>query len=76
MTIFILRSFNFDILILWPLQVIDMLDDEAGDYHVPAGGKIVDHHGCDFFPERFFQLVVVLRTPTERLYDRLEHRYV
>ena len=49
--------------------------DEEGDYYVPAGGKIVDHHGCDFFPQRFFQLVVVLRAPTELLWDRLERRF-
>ncbi|KAK3923702.1 Adenylate kinase isoenzyme 6 [Frankliniella fusca] len=26
------------------------------------GGKIVDYHGCDFFPERWFDIVFVLRT--------------
>ncbi|OBS66694.1 hypothetical protein A6R68_04759, partial [Neotoma lepida] len=26
------------------------------------GGVIVDYHGCDFFPERWFHIVFVLRT--------------
>ncbi|KAH1191736.1 Adenylate kinase isoenzyme 6 [Glycine max] len=26
------------------------------------GGNIVDYHGCDFFPERWFDSVVVLQT--------------
>jgi adenylate kinase len=26
------------------------------------GGILVDYHGCDFFPERWFDLVVVLQT--------------
>ncbi|TPX67244.1 adenylate kinase [Spizellomyces sp. 'palustris'] len=38
------------------------------------GGKVVDHHGCDFFPERWFDLVVVLRTDNQILYPRLEQR--
>jgi hypothetical protein len=27
-----------------------------------AGGNVVDFHSCDFFPERWFDLVVILRT--------------
>ncbi|KAJ3057418.1 hypothetical protein HK097_007597 [Rhizophlyctis rosea] len=38
------------------------------------GGKIIDHHGCDFFPERWFDLVVVLRTDNSVLYPRLKKR--
>lgn len=39
------------------------------------GGNIVDYHGCDFFPERWFDLVVVLQTDNSVLYDRLSKRY-
>ncbi len=39
------------------------------------GNVIVDHHGCDFFPERWFDLVVVLRTDNSVLYNRLQKRY-
>lgn len=39
------------------------------------GGNIVDYHGCDFFPERWFDYVVVLQTDNTILYDRLSRRY-
>eukprot|EP00274_Cyanoptyche_gloeocystis_P008492 CAMPEP_0196662936 /NCGR_PEP_ID=MMETSP1086-20130531/50904_1 /TAXON_ID=77921 /ORGANISM="Cyanoptyche gloeocystis , Strain SAG4.97" /LENGTH=174 /DNA_ID=CAMNT_0041998569 /DNA_START=56 /DNA_END=580 /DNA_ORIENTATION=+ len=38
------------------------------------GGVIVDHHEVEFFPERWFDLVVVLRTDNSLLYPRLEGR--
>lgn len=38
------------------------------------GGVIVDYHGCDFFPERWFDRVVVLQTDNSVLYDRLSKR--
>ena len=40
------------------------------------GGNIVDYHGCEFFPERWFDIVFVLRTDNTLLYNRLEKRYV
>jgi adenylate kinase len=51
------------------LQLIDELEDKMGQ-----GGNIVDYHGCDFFPERWFDIVFVLRTSNTVLYDRLAHR--
>jgi adenylate kinase len=41
-----------------------------------VGGKIIDYHGCDFFPERWFDVVFVLRTNNTLLFDRLEKRLV
>jgi adenylate kinase len=42
---------------------------------IMAGGAIlVDHHSSDWFPQRWFQAIVVLRTDTAVLYDRLEAR--
>jgi adenylate kinase len=38
------------------------------------GGRLVDYHGCDFFPERWFDLVVVLQTDNSLLWERLEKR--
>lgn len=38
------------------------------------GGRIVDYHGTDFFPERWFDIVFVLRTNNTILYDRLVAR--
>ena len=39
-------------------------------------GNVVEYHGCDFFPERWFDLIIVLRTDNTILYDRLHHRLV
>ena len=39
-----------------------------------AGGAVVDHHGCDWFPERWFDLVVVLRADNGVLHRRLTDR--
>ncbi|KAG3272488.1 hypothetical protein H1C71_030683 [Ictidomys tridecemlineatus] len=41
---------------------------------IREGGTIVDYHGCDFFPERWFHVVFVLRTDNSVLYKRLETR--
>jgi adenylate kinase len=38
------------------------------------GGIVVDFHSCDFFPERWFDLVLVLRSTTENIFDRLTTR--
>lgn len=50
---------------------MDELEDKMGD-----GGIIIDYHGCDFFPERWFHIVFVLRTDNTNLYNRLESRFV
>lgn len=34
----------------------------------------MDYHGCDFFPERWFDLVIVLQTDNGVLWERLEKR--
>eukprot|EP00270_Netrium_digitus_P000835 TRINITY_DN10953_c0_g1_i1.p1 TRINITY_DN10953_c0_g1~~TRINITY_DN10953_c0_g1_i1.p1 ORF type:complete len:181 (+),score=51.44 TRINITY_DN10953_c0_g1_i1:66-608(+) len=51
----------------------DRLCDELEE-RLAGGGVIVDYHGCDFFPERWFSLVVVLQTDNSVLYDRLVAR--
>ncbi len=38
------------------------------------GGCVVDFHSPELFPERWFDLVLVLRADTEVLYDRLTSR--
>lgn len=38
------------------------------------GGVILDHHSCDWFPQRWIHLLVVLTCSTETLYDRLDAR--
>ncbi|KAI0031324.1 P-loop containing nucleoside triphosphate hydrolase protein [Vararia minispora EC-137] len=39
-----------------------------------AGGVILDWHTCEMFPERWIDLVVVLRCDHTKLWDRLERR--
>ncbi|KAI9291645.1 P-loop containing nucleoside triphosphate hydrolase protein [Neoconidiobolus thromboides FSU 785] len=51
----------------------DKLNDELEEI-MEDGGKIVDFHSSDMFPERFFDLVVVLQTDNGVLYKRLEKR--
>ncbi|CAL5190389.1 unnamed protein product [Lathyrus oleraceus] len=51
----------------------DLVCDELEDV-MENGGNIVDYHGCDFFPERWFDYVVVLQTDNTILYDRLTRR--
>ncbi|CAJ2633628.1 unnamed protein product [Trifolium pratense] len=51
----------------------DLVCDELEDI-MEEGGNIVDYHGCDFFPERWFDCVVVLQTDNSVLYDRLSKR--
>ncbi|KAI0120038.1 AAA domain-containing protein [Nemania sp. FL0031] len=50
-------------------KLLDALEDEVAE-----GGCIIDWHACDLFPERWVDLVVVLRVQTSTLYDRLKAR--
>jgi adenylate kinase len=59
------------------MDTYDLDEDPLLDYleeELKEGGCVVDYHSCDFFPERWFDLVVVLRVNTEELYDRLTRR--
>lgn len=53
------------------LQLLDELEGRQA-----GGGKVVDYHSCELFPERWFDAVFVLRTGTKYLFDRLKERYV
>jgi len=50
-------------------KLLDEIEDQMDD-----GGKVVDYHGCDFFPKRYFDAVFILRTENTVLYDRLVAR--
>ena len=52
-------------------QLLDELEPSAS-----AGGVILDWHTCEIFPERWADLVVVLRCDHTRLWNRLEKRCV
>ncbi len=49
--------------------VLDELEEMQAE-----GGLVVDHHGSDFFPERWFSLVVVLRASPALIKARLMQR--
>ncbi|KAF2205806.1 P-loop containing nucleoside triphosphate hydrolase protein [Delitschia confertaspora ATCC 74209] len=54
-------------------------EDKLLDYLEPImssseGGNILDWHACDIFPERWIDLVIVLRCESSVLYDRLKQR--
>ncbi|MCL4135788.1 UNVERIFIED_CONTAM: hypothetical protein GTU68_063655 [Idotea baltica] len=50
-------------------KVLDELEDP-----IEEGGTIIEYHSCDFFPERFFDIIFVLRSDNTILYDRLHSR--
>lgn len=50
-------------------MVLDFLENI-----IPKGGCIVDFHSSGFFPERYFDMVILLRCDNPILYKRLEAR--
>ena len=50
-------------------RLLDELEDV-----MEAGGRVVEYHAADLFPERWFDLVLVLRVENGVLYSRLEER--
>jgi adenylate kinase len=55
-------------------KLLDHLEVMFRDFESDKVGVICDYHACDLFPERWFDLVLVLRTSTHVLYDRLSKR--
>lgn len=51
------------------MQLLDCMEE-----FMSKGGNIVDYHGADFFPKRWFDIVFVLQTNNTVLYDRLTAR--
>merc|ERR1712025_957112 len=52
-------------------KLLDLLEEKIGK---SSGGFVVEHHVTDLFPERWFDLVMVLRCDNTQLYDRLSSR--
>ncbi|KAL8723434.1 MAG: hypothetical protein Q9225_000265 [Loekoesia sp. 1 TL-2023] len=50
-------------------QLLDAIEDE-----VQVGGYLIDWHACDLFPRSWIDLVIVLRSDSSILYDRLKAR--
>lgn len=55
-----------------PVRCAQLLDEL--EPLMAAGGNVVEFHSVDFFPERWFDVVLVLRTETRELFDRLTAR--
>jgi adenylate kinase len=53
------------------LDIMENIVQECADENI---GIVADYHSCELFPERWFDLVLVLRANTEVLYDRLTER--
>ena len=53
---------------------IQLLDHLESLPLASTGGYILDWHACDLFPERWIDLVIVLRCDSTLLYDRLTAR--
>lgn len=54
-----------------------MHEDDVLDQLEPLmteGAILLEHHSCDWFPQRWIQMVVVTTATTEALYDRLTAR--
>ena len=52
-------------------MVLDYIEENND---IAKGGLIIDFHSSDFFPLRYFDLVVLMRCSNEKLYPRLEAR--
>lgn len=68
------RDEELDTNILDEDKLLDAMEVMIGDAAKARKGVVVDFHVCEIFPERWFDLVLVLRTSTEVLYDRLTSR--
>ena len=60
---------GFDSYILDEDKLCDVMEPIMAE-----GGCLVDFHTSEIFPERWFELVLVLRSTTEALFDRLTER--
>jgi adenylate kinase len=52
----------------------DMVIDHLEPLMTEKGGIVLEFHSCSFFPERWFDLIVLLRTENSELYERLAKR--
>lgn len=68
------RDDELDTFILDEDKLLDIMESIFEDAEEEGVGIVADYHCCEIFPERWFDLVIVLRTKTEVLYDRLTSR--
>ena len=68
------RDETFDTHILDEDKLLDLMEQMISDAIEEGKGVVVDYHSCELFPERWFNLVLVLRASTAVLFDRLTER--
>ena len=52
-------------------MLLDFIEEK---YNIAKGGLIFDFHSCEFFPLRYFDLIILVRCESDKLYKRLEYR--
>ena len=55
-------------------KLLDLMENMFKECADDNKGIVADYHSCELFPERWFDLILVLRTKTDILYDRLTER--
>jgi adenylate kinase len=68
------RDEELDAFILDEDKLLDLMEPVFQQAQRDGVGIVADYHMCDLFPERWFDLVLVLRAKTEILFDRLTER--
>ena len=68
------RDEELDTNILDEDKLLDAMEVMIGEAAKAGKGIVADYHVCEIFPERWFDLVLVLRASTEVLFDRLTQR--
>jgi adenylate kinase len=68
------RDDELDTHILDEDKLLDLLEPIIEQAAEDEQGVVADFHVSEMFPERWFDLVLVLRTSTEVLFDRLTKR--
>lgn len=68
------RDEELDSYILDEDKLLDTMELSLETAAEEGVGIVADFHACDLFPERWFDLILVLRAKTDVLYDRLTAR--
>eukprot|EP00569_Conticribra_weissflogii_P004289 CAMPEP_0171340450 /NCGR_PEP_ID=MMETSP0878-20121228/8582_1 /TAXON_ID=67004 /ORGANISM="Thalassiosira weissflogii, Strain CCMP1336" /LENGTH=175 /DNA_ID=CAMNT_0011842519 /DNA_START=41 /DNA_END=565 /DNA_ORIENTATION=+ len=55
-------------------KLLDLMETIFQECAEENTGIVADYHSCELFPERWFDLVLVLRANTDVLFDRLTER--
>jgi adenylate kinase len=55
-------------------KLLDLIEAMLDTTTEEGVGAVADYHSSELFPERWFDLVLVLRTRTDVLFDRLSKR--